>query len=243
MLRSRRTTVVTLISLLVLVAALGFVVVLRPPRWLLREVAGHHATTLFEVRTDRRAIALTIDDAPHPEVTPGILEVLRRHDAKATFFVIGSYAERHPELVDAIRADGHELGNHLYEDRMSARLAPDAFVRRLRRTHALIRPEGPVLWCRPGSGWITERLARLMAANGYRPCLASAYPMDLRLPEALARWQFLANVRPGAILVLHDGGPGRRKTIRILEEALPRLRARGYEITTVSKLWALAGSA
>jgi len=211
----------------------------RPPRWVVREVAKQNPDVLFHVETDERAVALTIDDSPHPAVTPGILAALRRHGARATFFVIGSHAERYPDLVEAIRADGHELANHLYLDRPSARLESDEFVRNLRRTDALIRPEGPVKWCRPGSGYINNRIIGLMFASDYRPCLASVYPLDLRLPERWALRHFASNVRPGAILVLHDGGPERRKTVTLLEKILPGLVERGYRVLTVSELVAL----
>lgn len=193
----------------------------------------------MHVETDARAVALTIDDAPSPEVTPGILEVLRRHDVHATFFIIGSYAAEHPELVEAIRAGGHELGNHLYYDRPSIELADDEFLRRLRQTDAIIAPTGPLKWCRPGSGWVDDHMVELLHAEGYRVCLASAYPLDLVAPRWLTEWQFTANVRPGAILVLHDGGPARAQNVAILDAVLTRLAEQEYRVLTVSELVAL----
>jgi peptidoglycan/xylan/chitin deacetylase (PgdA/CDA1 family) len=214
--------------------------IFRPPAWALGALANRNPDALFFVDTEERAIALTIDDAPHPDVTPGILRLLRKHGAHATFFVVGSYAERYPELVEAIRSDGHELGNHLYHDRMSSRLRSEEFVEELKRTDELIRPDGLVKWLRPGSGTISDRITGLIKDNGYRACLASVYPMDVRVPTGIARWQFLQNVRPGVILVLHDGSPERRKTIRLLEKALPVLAARGYRVLSVSELVSLA---
>jgi peptidoglycan/xylan/chitin deacetylase (PgdA/CDA1 family) len=191
---------------------------------------------VFFVDTEERAIALTIDDAPHPDVTPEILRLLREHDARATFFVVGSYAESYPELVEAIRSNGHELGNHMYHDRMSSRLGSKEFIDELKRTEKLIHPQGSVKWFRPGSGTINDRAMGIIKDNGYRVCLASVYPMDIRVPTGIASWQFLSNVRPGAILVLHDGSPERRKTIRILEKVLPVLAARRYRVVSVSEL-------
>ena len=57
-------------------------------------------------------VALSFDDGPHPENTPRVLEILQRYDARATFFLIGDRAERQPDVVAAIRAGGHEIGNH-----------------------------------------------------------------------------------------------------------------------------------
>jgi peptidoglycan/xylan/chitin deacetylase (PgdA/CDA1 family) len=209
----------------------------RPSRWLLRRV--ERATRArFLVETRERAVALTIDDAPHPDVTPGILDVLDRHGARATFFVIGANAERHPDLVRAIGAGGHELANHLYRDRPTIVLSEETFAREAARTDALLGA-GASAWCRPGSGFIDARLSARMRRYGYEPCLASAYPLDLRLGGAVARLQLRANARPGAIVVVHDGAPSRRRTIGVLDDVLPRLRAAGYRVLTVSELVAL----
>lgn len=210
--------------------------ILLPPDWVLDRAADIYPGVVFRVDTDDRAIALTIDDAPHPDVTPGILKQLRDAGVRATFFIIGSNAETYPELVDSIRADGHELANHLHTDRMSAALSDDEFVAELVRTDALIRPAGPPKWCRPGSGFITPRLIRLMNQNGYTPCLGTAYPIDLYTPVAVTVAQFLENVRPGAILVLHDGGTSRQNTIEVLADLLPRLKSMGYKLETLTAL-------
>ncbi|HEX6789832.1 MAG TPA: polysaccharide deacetylase family protein [Candidatus Krumholzibacteria bacterium] len=230
--------VILLIVGLVVVAAVITVLwtLTHPGDRLLRHVGGRFPSCLFRIATSERALALTIDDAPHPDVTPGILEELRRHDARATFFVIGSYAKAYPHLVDAIRADGHELANHLFTDRMSARLNDAEFVDELKRTEALIQPLDKTRWCRPGSGLLTTRIIRLMQENGYTAVGGTAYPVDLYTNARLTALHFLRNVRPGAILVLHDGGPRRASSIRVLAMLLPQLRKMGYRIVTLGEL-------
>jgi peptidoglycan/xylan/chitin deacetylase (PgdA/CDA1 family) len=71
---------------------------------------------IYRVRTHRPVVALSFDDGPHPIFTPEVLEILHRHDAKATFFVIGERALRHPEVVSQIKAAGHEVGNHYFRN-------------------------------------------------------------------------------------------------------------------------------
>jgi peptidoglycan/xylan/chitin deacetylase (PgdA/CDA1 family) len=234
---------ILLIAGLLVVAALIAVVwtLVRPGEWALKHVGGYYPSCLFRVATAERALALTIDDAPHPDVTPGILRELRKYEARATFFIIGAHAQAHPDLLEAIRADGHELANHLFTDRMSARLSDAEFVDELKRTDALIQPLDPPKWCRPGSGLLTTRIIRLMQENNYNAVGGTAYPVDLYTNVRVTALHFLRNVRPGAILVLHDGGPRRAGSIRVLALLLPRLRDMGYRIVTLRELYGLRG--
>ena len=179
---------------------------------------------------------MTIDDAPHPDVTPGLLRELRAAGVHATFFVLGSNAEAYPALVEAIRNDGHELANHLFEDRMSARLSDEEFRQELRRTDSLIGPLDPPRWCRPGSGVITPRLVRIMQEEGYTAVVGTAYPVDLHAGIDVTVRHFLENLRPGAILVLHDGGGMREKNVRVLAALLPRIQDKGYRVVTLTEL-------
>jgi peptidoglycan/xylan/chitin deacetylase (PgdA/CDA1 family) len=229
-------TFILIACVVLLLAALGAWTLVRPSDWLLARVSRLDPDVVLRVDTTKRLIALTIDDAPHPEVTPGILRVLREHRTHATFFIIGSHAEAHRELVESIRSAGHELANHLFTDRMSASLSDEEFVEELQKTDRLIQPLRSPRWCRPGSGVITKRIARIMRMNGYTPVAATAYPIDLRTSVDLTARQFLENVRPGAVLVLHDGRPDRKRTIEVLERVLPRLEGMGYRATTLAEL-------
>jgi peptidoglycan/xylan/chitin deacetylase (PgdA/CDA1 family) len=233
-------TLILFVCLVLLLAALGVWTLVRPSDWLLTRLSSLVPYAVFRIDTTERLIALTIDDAPHPDVTPGILRVLREHRTHATFFIIGSHAEAHPELVESIRSEGHELANHLFTDRMSASLSDEEFVEELQRTDSLIQPLGSPRWCRPGSGVMTKRIARIMRRNGYTPVAATAYPMDLRSSVGVTVRQFLENVRPGAVLVLHDGRRDRTRTIEVLERVLPRLEEMGYRATTLAELSNLA---
>lgn len=234
------TLVWTIVIIAVLVVAglvVAFWTLFHPTDWAVKRVGDFYPGVVFRVTTGERAVALTIDDAPHPDVTPGILNELRKHSARATFFVIGANAAAHPELLEAIRADGHEVANHLFTDRMSARLRNEQFVDELTRTDGLIQPCDSPKWCRPGSGVLTPRMVRLMQEHGYTPVAGTAYPVDLYTSVKLTVLHFLRNVRPGAVLVLHDGGPNRVNSIQTVSLLLPRLREMGYRIVTLGELW------
>lgn len=195
------------------------------------------ADVLWFVDTDAPVFALTFDDGPSPETTPGLLEVLARHRAHATFFLIGERVRAHPELVRAIADAGHEVANHLMRDERSALLPDHQFRRDLAEAGALLAPYGPVRWFRPGSGWFTPRMLRSAAQQDLRAVLGTLVaahhggPGDARIAPDL-----LAGIRPGSIVVLHEGTPVRRGVARSTDELLAALADRGPAAVTVSEL-------
>jgi peptidoglycan/xylan/chitin deacetylase (PgdA/CDA1 family) len=212
-------------------------VLLRPPHALVRLAARALPAVLFHVATDDRRAALTIDDGPHPSTTPAVLEALAAHRARATFFLIGARAQEHPDLVERIASEGHEVGNHGYCERASAALSCAAIDADLDRTHAALARFGPVTLFRPGSGWVTPRVLRAAARHGYRCVLGSVYPHDPHVRwERYIVWDVLRRVRPGAIVILHEGSEKRAHVARSLDRILSGLGRRGYDVTTVTEL-------
>jgi len=192
---------------------------------------------LWFADTSRPVFALTFDDGPSPECTPGLLAVLARHRAHATFFLIGERVRGHPDLVAAIAAAGHELGNHLMRDEPSVLVPDDRFRRELAAVNALLRPYGPVRWFRPGSGWFTPRMLRSAARHDLRAALGTLVaahqggPADDRIARDL-----LAGIRPGSIVVLHEGTARRRGVVATTDELLAALAERGLSAVTLSEL-------
>jgi peptidoglycan/xylan/chitin deacetylase (PgdA/CDA1 family) len=219
------------------VVFLAAVVLWTAPRWAVAWIAARAPGCVYAVRTPDRVVALTIDDGPDGITTPAILNVLRAHDAHATFFLISSRVAGNETTVRALVADGHELGNHMTHDEPSVCLTPTAFHAALREAGDVIGRFGPVQWFRPGSGWYTRRMVAAVEQAGYRCALGSVYPFDPHVrSSAFAAAYVLANARPGAVIVLHDGGGRGRRTARTLQRVLPALRARGYRIVTLSDL-------
>lgn len=195
------------------------------------------ADVLWYVDTDAPVFALTFDDGPSPDTTPGLLEVLARHGAHATFFLVGERAQAHPGLVAEIAAAGHEIANHLMRDERSALLPDDRFRHDLAETTALLTPYGSVRWFRPGSGWFTPRMLRSAAEQNLRAVLgtlAAAHdggPDDDQIAPRL-----IARIRTGSIVVLHEGTPRRRGVVRATDEVLTALAGRGPAAVTVADL-------
>jgi peptidoglycan/xylan/chitin deacetylase (PgdA/CDA1 family) len=195
------------------------------------------ADIVTAITTSEPVVALTFDDGPHPATTPHLLDVLAAAGARATFFVLGSLSARHPELIERIAREGHELGNHLMHDEPSIRLDPADFERQLAQVHALLRPHGPIRFFRPGSGWFTPRLLQAGAALGYRCALASPGLVAACYPNPDAAGLRLGRrARPGAVLVLHEGTPRRADVTRTTTRLLAELTRRGLTATTLSDL-------
>jgi peptidoglycan/xylan/chitin deacetylase (PgdA/CDA1 family) len=193
------------------------------------------------VSTEAPLVALTIDDGPDPRTTPLILAELGRHGARATFFLIGGRVNGEEEIVRRLVAEGHEIGNHFMRDRPSIRLSPRAFETDLLEADEALADYGPVKWARPGSGWYSRVMLDVMQHHGYGCALGSVYPFDAAIPStAIAARFVLRHARPGAVIVLHDGGPRGERTTRTLRTVLPELGRRGYRVVSLSDLVAHA---
>jgi len=238
----------TLLALLALLALLGvpFYVIYKPPALLIRYFARRWPDVLWQVETAEKVVALTIDDAPSQH-TRQIMEVLREHDAHATFFVIGSQVDGREDRLRELVRNGNELGNHAMHDEPSRSLSDEALEAEIYAVREKLldaySDEGiqpPSNYFRPGSGFFSDRMRRLLDRLGYRPVLGSIYPHDPQIPY----WWINANhilsmLRPGAIIICHDR---RDWTVPMLRKVVPEIRKRGYDIVTVTELLKRVGS-
>jgi peptidoglycan-N-acetylglucosamine deacetylase len=210
--------------------------------WLAAALAGRSRRVLFAAPTALPQVALTFDDAPHGELTPALLDVLDRHGAPATFFCLGARAAERPDLVGELVRRGHEVGNHLWADRPSVRQSPEEFRRDLLRTHDVLvaagaRPE----FLRPGSGWVRPSMLRTVEEEGYRLALGSIAVLDLAVRDLDEQERFVARrLRPGAVVVLHEGSADRARVVALTDRILGVLARRGLRPVGLS---ALHGSA
>jgi peptidoglycan/xylan/chitin deacetylase (PgdA/CDA1 family) len=169
-------------------------------------------------------------------VTPQLLDVLRSHEVKATFFLLGSAASQHPELVARIDGEGHEIGNHMWRDERAIALSDRDFERSLVATARVLSPRCALL-LRPGSGLISRRKVRIAARHGYRCVLGSAYVFDAHVRSR--RWLsrlLRPLIRRGVIVVLHEGRPSRRRVLGVVDDLLREADARGLTAAPVGRL-------
>lgn len=246
--RARRRRMTTLVALLALVLVLlvPFYVVYKPPRQLLRYFARRWPDVLWQVDTPQKLVALTIDDAPS-EHTEGLLAVLKAYDATATFFVIGGQvAGREELLVDVVRA-GNELGNHAMHDEPSRALPDEELAAQIETVRDKIahayhtaQRQAPPQYFRPGSGFFSDRMRRLVDKLGYRIVLGSIYPHDPQIPYPwINSKHILSMLHPGGIIICHDR---RSWTAPMLQVVLKEIKARGYQAVSVSELLRRTGN-
>jgi peptidoglycan/xylan/chitin deacetylase (PgdA/CDA1 family) len=234
--RTRRAITISLVTAALLIVV-GLAVVWTAPDWLVPRLARRFPGCLYQVPTPQKIVALTIDDGPDPVSTARILDQLRRHEARATFFLITSRLPGRSSLMGRLVREGHELGNHFTRDRPSIWLDPQEFEADLVAAHRAFSPWGHPVWARPGSGWYSEDMIRILREHQYRCAVGSIYPLDAAIPSATwATQHILRHARPGAIIILHDGGKRGTRTARVLAAVLPELNKRGYRVVTLSEL-------
>lgn len=192
----------------------------------------HGSTSVaYSLGTGKREIALTFDDGPDPVYTPQVLEVLRRSRVRATFCVIGEEAAAHSWLLKAIADGGHEIANHTWSHPLLTRKGADEIYEQFARTCDVVEEAvgaGPSLARAPFGSWNKQALG-ISASLGMSPLGWSLDTLDWEEPgTGEITSTVLENVRPGSILLFHDGGGDRSQTVEALRDFLPRLLDSGY---------------
>jgi peptidoglycan/xylan/chitin deacetylase (PgdA/CDA1 family) len=188
----------------------------------------------------RRRIALTFDDGPS-SFTARILDVLEAAHVPATFFVVGKNVEGHEALLTRMLDAGHMIGNHSF-DHVSLAKADAAALRQIDDTQAAIEGATGFTPCllRPPFGLGSRKLLRALAGRHLTSTLWSVNPQDFRTPgTATIKRRVLAGVKPGAIILDHDGGGDRSQTLAAIPSIIRTLKARGYRFVTVTDLLGL----
>lgn len=220
--------------IIVAVVGVWVVVYLLPDLWF------HHLQWgSFQGAQTTSRVALTFDDGPGPD-TPAILEVLQQHGVHATFFVVAERAAEHPDLLQHMVEDGHEIGLHMARHVSAYLLSPwrsyQLISQGLRTIERLTR-EVPTLFRPP---WGHVNLGTWMAIRRYRltPVYWNIAPDDWRpdrTPERISH-DVVQLAQPGAVIVLHDAGGPRERTRLALPSMIEGLRSLGLEPGRVKDL-------
>lgn len=215
-------------------------------------------TTICRTNSSRK-LAITFDDGPNPAITPKLLDLLDRYDAKATFFVIGRFVRECPELVKETAARGHVIGNHTESHANLLKLGPAQITVELRLCHHAIANAlgAPAKWFRPPYGFRNPWVIPTATSLGCRTAMWTLIPGDwLERPvewlvrrmqpiATRAERNFKGGTGPGSggngdVLCLHDGyhkelNYDRTRTLAALEHWLPRWRDLGLQFVTMDE--------
>ncbi|MBB6438727.1 polysaccharide deacetylase family protein [Streptomyces candidus] len=181
-----------------------------------------------------RTMVLTFDDGPDPRYTPALLKTLRRHGARAMFFVCGEMAAENQDLLREMTDDGHVIGNHSWSHPLIPKLSRSRIRSQLGRTSDVVeRTVGAApRWYRAPYGAWNRASFEIGAELGMEPLGWTLDTLDWTEPgsSAIVR-RVRAGAGPGVVVLSHDAGGDRSGTVRALRTYLPELLDQGYRIT------------
>jgi len=188
----------------------------------------------------RRQVALTFDDGPDPRSTPALLEILREHKVEVAFFAIGRKVESEPKLADDILRGGHLLENHSYQHSNATNFYPAAKLRAelIRGQQAIERRTGTTPhFFRPPMGLSNPSTFRAAGALKLKVIGWDIRGLDTRItdPDKIVR-RIERGLRPGAIILLHDGNIPLERLVATVKLLLARLRGHGYEVVRLDRI-------
>jgi peptidoglycan/xylan/chitin deacetylase (PgdA/CDA1 family) len=202
---------------------------------------------LWSGRSDVKAIALTIDDGPHPAHTLPLLKVLDHYQVQANFFWLGICVQRFPEIARAVWQRGHWIGLHGYDHSSFPQLSTVALQQSLVETQRAIAQschldfaevQHRIRDVRPPNGLFLPQTLLDLERWNYRPVMWSVVPEDWVRPGIeVAAKRILSQVQNGSLIVLHDGCCGGEDVAAIADYVIPKLLQQGYEFVAVDELW------
>ena len=222
---------------------LGYIIY-YPPKSLFDYMQRKHPRVLWQISSlppSSRVICLTLDDCPSPQ-TAAMLDSLKKHNAKATFFIIGDQVPGHEDIIKRIHDKGHEVGNHAWTDEKTV-LRPLAEVeRQINAVEELLPANANGLkYFRPGGGFFSSKMVEKVTEMGYKVVLRCIYLHDPQVWSARVNARHvLSMVRTGGIIIMHDR---RGHSAPQLELVLKGLKENSWDIVSLGGLLEFAEKA
>lgn len=185
-------------------------------------------------------IAMTFDDGPHGENTPRLLDMLKKRNIKATFFVVGQCVAEFPEILKRAAEEGHEIASHSWSHPQLTKLGEGGVTDQLQRTHDVIQQTtgtAPKLMRPPYGAFTANQRAWAHSKWGYKTILWDVDPLDWKVrSSSRVQSEILRMTVPGSIILAHDI---HKSTVDAMPETLDALLAKGFKFVTVSELIAM----
>ncbi|WP_377477039.1 MAG: polysaccharide deacetylase family protein [Microcoleus anatoxicus] len=196
-------------------------------------------TTLRQGKLDSRqkAIALTFDDGPWPTTTVQILDILKQNNIKGTFFWVGRYLQVYPELGKKVAQAGHAIGNHTWNHQY-IKYNEEGAASEIDRTTSLIEELTGIrtYMFRPPGGILNNGLAAYAQKKNYTVVMWSADSLDWHTATQSLMENVMRQANSGGIVLMHDGGGNRSRTVEALPNIIAKLKKEGYTFVTVPEL-------
>lgn len=188
---------------------------------------------------EKKLIALTFDDGPHPKETNEVLDVLNKHKVKATFFIAGKHANWYKEPLIRASKEGHEIGNHTFSHPDITNLSSSQIedeILKCEKTLVKLTGKKPNLFRPPYGSYKEESLAKIAKKLDYKIVLWTTLDAkDWKNPGAKSISDtIIKNAKNGDIILLHDYAT--KDTVEALDILIPEMKSRGFEFVTVSEL-------
>ncbi|MFB6363357.1 polysaccharide deacetylase family protein [Paenibacillus elgii] len=209
-----------------------------------REVKGEQVQSQANPKPPKKdkQVALTFDDGPDAKYTVKILDILKKYNAKATFFVVGYQAEKYPNVLSRIVKEGHMLGNHTWSHKDLTKLSGQQINNEIVKLNKVIQNatgEAPK-YVRTPYGAVSNKVTKAIEQNGQHNVLWNVDTRDWAgtTPEDMLK-NVKANLKPGGIILMHSFG-GKKgdlsNTIECLPKMIEELQEEGYSFVTVDEL-------
>lgn len=179
--------------------------------------------------SEEKEIYLTFDDGPTTEVTQWVIDLLKKHNAKATFFCIGKNIQNHPELFSQLIAEGHAIGNHTYNHVKSWKSTTTEYLSNTQQTATIIPRQQSKLF-RPPYGTIKSAHAKALRKQGFKIIMwdVLSADFDTNISKEKCLNNVLKNTRNGSVIVFHDSLKAKEKLYYALPKILDHYTKKGF---------------
>ena len=181
---------------------------------------------VWQMQVKEKVLFISFDDGPHESITPQVLDLLKSHGAKATFFCLGKNIIKNPSIFERILSEGHAVGNHGHQHLNGWSTNDDAYIEDVMEADKLIQSN----LFRPPYGRLKSRQAKHLKEVGFQIIMWSLLSADYdrRISKEACAMRILKHLKPGKIILLHDSEKAAVNMLHALEALLEYALKRGY---------------
>lgn len=199
--------------------------------WIIKKIFSNYT---WDVSNTGNTVYLTFDDGPIPEITEWVLNELKKHHVKATFFCIGENIDKHPKIFEKIIGDGHSVGNHTYNHLNGWKTSTEEYLENTKLCEASISNLQSKIF-RPPYGKLKASQSRKLQELGYKIIMwdVLSADFDTTISKEQCLDNVLSNIKPGSIIVFHDSIKALKNLEYVLPKTLKFLKEKGFAFDVI----------